>query len=54
MVCGIIHMLSSAHRVGGGDFMSILIELIVSIAAQVAGYYLCKWLDRNLEKNGDN
>ena len=37
-------MLSSAHRVGGGDFM-LIIELIVSIIAQVVGYYLCKWLE---------
>ena len=37
-------MLSSAHRVGGGDFM-LIIELIVSIIGQVVGYYLCKWLE---------
>ena len=45
-------MLSSAHRVGGGDFM-IIIELIVSIVAQVAGYYLCKLLDRKLNNSDD-
>ena len=50
--CSIIKVLSSAHRVGGGDFM-IIIELIVSIIAQVAGYYLCKWLNRRIN-NDDN
>lgn len=46
-------MLSSAHRVGGGDFM-LIIELIVSIIAQVVGYYLCKWLDGKLNNSDDN
>ena len=38
-------MLSSAHRVGGGDFMQELINFIIAVAAQVAGNLLCKWLD---------
>ncbi len=46
-------MLSSAHRVGGGDFM-LIIELIISIVGQVAGYYLCKRLDGKLNNRDDN
>lgn len=35
----------------GGERMSILISLIVSVVAGVISYYICKWLDG---KHGDN
>lgn len=27
--------------------LSILVSFFVSVAASVAGYYICKWLDRH-------
>jgi hypothetical protein len=27
--------------------MTSLIDLIVTVAANVTGYYICKWLDRH-------
>ena len=30
--------------------MAYLIELIVSVGAQVIGYFLCKWLDQDKRK----
>lgn len=27
--------------------LSILVSFFVSVAASVAGYYVCKWLDRH-------
>lgn len=27
--------------------MDIIISFLVSVMASVAGYYICKWLDRN-------
>lgn len=32
----------------------LIIELIISIVGQVAGYYLCKWLDGKLDSSDDN
>ena len=31
----------------GGVSMQILADFLLSVAASVAGYYICKWLDRN-------
>ena len=35
----------------GGEIMSIIIAFLISVAAGVVSYYICKWLDRN---NRDN
>ena len=43
-----------AHRypaTGGGDFMSILISFLVTVAAGVACHYIIKWLDSNDKGN---
>ena len=29
------------------ELMAILISFLVSLAASVVAYYICKWLDRN-------
>ncbi len=31
----------------GGERMEILLSFIVSVAAGIATYYICKWLDRH-------
>jgi membrane protein DedA with SNARE-associated domain len=28
--------------------MSLLVSLLVSVMASIIGYYVCKWLDRNV------
>ena len=43
-----------AHRypaTGGGDFMSIFISFLVTVAAGVACHYIIKWLDSNDKGN---
>ncbi len=42
-------MLSSAHRVGGGEIMQFIMTIIATVTANVVGYYICKWLDRILD-----
>lgn len=39
-------MLSSAHRVGGGEIMQFIMTIIATVTANVVGYYICKWLDK--------
>ena len=34
----------------GGERMEILLSFIVSVAAGIATYYICKWLDRHARK----
>jgi len=36
-----------AFQQKGGDSVDIIIAFLISVAASVAGYYICKWLDRN-------
>ena len=31
--------------------MAIFISFLVSVAAEVVGYYICKWLDRHDRDN---
>lgn len=31
----------------GGESMEILLSFLVSVAAGIAAYYICKWLDRH-------
>ncbi len=33
-------------RMEGGEFMSYIVSLCISIVASVIGYYICKWIDR--------
>ena len=47
-------MLSSAHRVGGGDFMEEVFKFILAIVVQVAGNFLYKMLDDKFNKKDDN
>ena len=51
---GIINMLSSAHRVGGGDSMEEILKFILAVIVQVLGNYLYKLLDDKLNKRDDN
>ena len=32
--------------------MDILVGFFVSVAAGIASYYICKWLDRNSDSKG--
>lgn len=32
----------------GGEIMREFLEFILSIAASVVGYYICKWLDSKI------
>ena len=45
-------MLSSAHRVGGGEIMQFISAIISAVIANVVGHYICTWLDSTL--NDDN
>lgn len=36
-----------AFQQKGGDSVDIIIAFLISVVASVAGYYICKWLDRN-------
>lgn len=47
-------MLSSAHRVGGGDSMKEILRFILDVIVQVLGNYLYKLLDDKLNKRDDN
>ncbi len=47
----IIIMLSLPPTQEGGEIMSIIIAFLISVAAGVVSYYICKWLDRD---NRDN
>ena len=47
----IIIVLSLPPTQEGGEIMSIIIAFLISVAAGVVSYYICKWLDRN---NRDN
>ncbi len=47
-------MLSSAHRVGGGDSMEKILNFILAVVVQVLGNYLYKLLDNKLNKRDDN
>lgn len=33
----------------GGVFVEYIFNFFVSVVAGIAGYYICKWLDRNHE-----
>ncbi len=50
----IITLLSSALRVGGGDFMKIIVDFILGVAVEVVGNYLYKWLNSKRTKEDDN
>lgn len=45
----IIGLLSTLYRTAerGVCNMSNVLNFLVSVMASVAGYYICKWLDRN-------
>jgi hypothetical protein len=43
----ILFSLSNFFQRKGGDMMAPFFNLLVSVAAGVICYYVCKWLDRN-------
>lgn len=46
-----ILVVGTPNREGGDERMSYIIDLFISIAASVAGNYICKWLDRDKHDN---
>ncbi|WP_311487258.1 hypothetical protein [uncultured Anaerococcus sp.] len=46
------HLSSALLAWKGGESMREFLEFILSIAASVVGYYVCKWLDSKI--NDDN
>lgn len=40
-----------SQQKGGGELMQYIFTFLISVMAQVAGYFLCKWLDRDKHDN---
>lgn len=43
----IINVLSALSARKEVEFMTYIISFVLSVAASVVGYYICKWLDRH-------
>ena len=48
-----IHAIITSISMEGGEIMRFLLDIIFAIIAQVAGDYLCKWLESKF-KEDDN